>query len=116
MDAQEKALAAVIGRNICKYREQAGLTQAKLAEAVGVGNAFISRAERGEKLMKLITLHKIASVLKVSFDSLVYEEDNSKHIHNIQRLLADRPPEFVRGAEEIIRVCVKRFGDKDIER
>ena len=37
MDALEKELAAVIGRNICKYREQAGMTQAKLAEEVGIG-------------------------------------------------------------------------------
>ena len=113
MDALEKELAAVIGRNICKYREQAGMTQAKLAEEVGIGNAFVSRMERGDKLMKLITLYTVASALSVSFDSLVYEEDDSKSIRNIQRLLAGQSPAFVGWIEEIVRVSVKRFGEKD---
>lgn len=111
MNALEKELATVIGRNIFKYREQAGLTQAKLAEAVGVGSAFISRVERGQKLMKLITLYKIASELKVSLDSLIHEGTNNNHIQNIQRLLIGQSPEFVTGMEEMIRVCVKRFGE-----
>lgn len=113
MNAQEKELAAVIGRNIIKYRERAGLTQANLAESVGVGSAFISRVERGQKLMKLITLYKIVSVLKISSDALLYEEDDNKHMHNIQRLLSGQPSKVVIGIEETIRVCVKHFGERD---
>lgn len=116
MDEQSAELAKVIGQNICAYREKAGLTQEQLAEAIGVGNAFISRVERGQKLMKLTTLYKIASVLCVSFDTLVYKENNSQHMHNIQRLLTNQSSEFLGGIEDMIRVCVKRFGGKHTKR
>ena len=33
----------VIGKNIAKYRSAAGMTQAKLAECIGVSTPFISR-------------------------------------------------------------------------
>lgn len=110
MDAESRELAVVIGRNLHKYRTRAGLTQAELAEAVGVGNAFISRAERGEKLMKLKTLYSIANVLRIGCDALVYDENKSSHLRNIQRMLSDQSPEFISGMEELIRICVNRFG------
>lgn len=46
-------LTEIIGRNITKYRKQAGMTQAQLAELIGVSTAFISRVERGQKIMKV---------------------------------------------------------------
>ena len=49
-------LTNLIGRNICKYREKSGMTQAQLAEKIGVGTPYISRIERGEKSMKIYTL------------------------------------------------------------
>ena len=39
----ETDILRVIGENTRMYRERAGLTQADLAERVGVGTAFISR-------------------------------------------------------------------------
>lgn len=39
------ALIETIGKNVKKYQEKAHLTQAELAEFVGVENAFISRVE-----------------------------------------------------------------------
>ena len=44
-----KALEEIIGRNIARYREAAGLTQATLAEKIGISTAFVSRVERGQK-------------------------------------------------------------------
>ena len=41
-----------VARNIKKYRNEAGLTQAELAEAIGVSHEFIRRIEskKGKKL------------------------------------------------------------------
>lgn len=55
MDAE--TLQMVIGANIAKYREEKGLTQAKLAELIGVTPVFVSRVERGQKMMKVMTLY-----------------------------------------------------------
>ena len=32
-------LSVLIGENICKFREQQGMTQAQLAEKIGVGTS-----------------------------------------------------------------------------
>lgn len=47
----DKELLRVIGENVKKYREKANLTQAELAEKIGIGTASVSRIERGEKRM-----------------------------------------------------------------
>lgn len=107
-----KELAAIIGCNIHKYREAAGMTQAQLAEAVGVGNAFISRVERGNKLMKLEKLYMTAEVLGVSCDALPYAECEDIQIKNISRMLSGQSPVMILGVEQIVRVCVKYFKEK----
>ena len=43
-----------------------GMTQAELAEQVGVGTAFVSRVERGQKRMRLETMLAFADALHIS--------------------------------------------------
>jgi HTH-type transcriptional regulator / antitoxin HipB len=45
--------AASIGQAIRHYRKQAGLTQAELAEQVGVDRTYLSRLERGQETEQL---------------------------------------------------------------
>lgn len=69
-----KILEEIIGKNIARYREAAGLTQATLAEKIGISTAFVSRVERGQKKMKVETLYATAKVLNVSVDALLSTE------------------------------------------
>ena len=59
-------------RNIKKYRKEAGMTQAELAEAIGVSHEFIRRIEskKGKKTFSFQTLWNISKVLHVSLDQL----------------------------------------------
>ena len=59
-------------RNIKKYRKEAGMTQAELAEAIGVSHEFIRRIEskKGKKTFSFQTLWNISEVLHVSLDQL----------------------------------------------
>ena len=50
------SLEVTIGNNIAKYRNLANMTQEQLAEKIGVSTAFISRVERGQKMMKVRNL------------------------------------------------------------
>lgn len=111
MDKEQ--LAVLIGQNICKYREEAKLTQRDLAEKVGVGTAFISRIERGEKSMKLYTLYTIADVLGVTCDALLYPESASVHVSTIKQLLSGKPDLYVKGIEALIRACEDYFLAED---
>lgn len=105
-------LAQRVGRNIAKYRNKAGLTQAQLAEAVGVTPAFVSRVERGEKRMKLSTLITTAQVLQVSCDALLLDDLGNVQTCTLQRLLLGKSREYVEGIEEIVRICVEKFDTK----
>lgn len=108
----DPTLVAIIGQNVAKYRSQAGLTQAQLAEAVDVTPAFISLVERGQKMMKVTTLHAISQSLHVSCDALLSPEGPEAHRENILYMLSQQSPENICKIERVIRVCMEEFGAK----
>ena len=56
------------------YRKKSGITQAALAERVGIAQGFLSEIENGAKTGDVKTLRKLADTLKVSLDDLVVPE------------------------------------------
>lgn len=67
MNKYEINIYEQIARNIKKYRNLAGITQAELAERVGVSHEFIRRNEskKGRKSFSVDTLWKISIALDV---------------------------------------------------
>jgi transcriptional regulator with XRE-family HTH domain len=63
-------LAKRLGRRVHLFRKQNGLTQAALAEKAKISNEFMSGIERGAKLPSLLTLEKLATVLRVNLKDL----------------------------------------------
>jgi transcriptional regulator with XRE-family HTH domain len=63
-----------LGKSIQKRRKAAGLTQKKLAHAIGLkgsdAGAYISRVEAGKQEPRLATLRSLAKALKVSLTEL----------------------------------------------
>ena len=108
----ETQLEKTIGSNISRYRTELGLTQSQLAEKVGVSTAFISRVERGQKMMKVQTLYATAQALNVSCDALLREGGPETHLENIHRLLVDRPSGYLRGIEKLVMICMEEFEPK----
>ena len=108
-----KALEEIIGRNIARYREVAGLTQATLAEKIGISTAFVSRVERGQKKMKVETLYATAKALNVSVDALLSADGPTAQLANINQLLAGQSDEYLEGIERMIRVCIEEFEPKE---
>ena len=62
---QRNKLFTKIGRRLADLRKAAGLTQARLAEAVDLSNEAISRLERGVTMPSVETLVNIAEALSV---------------------------------------------------
>ena len=60
-----------IGARIRLARRDAGLTQEKLAEKIGVSPGFVSQLESGSRAPGLETLVKLSQTLHVSLDLLV---------------------------------------------
>jgi transcriptional regulator with XRE-family HTH domain len=63
-------------------RLEAGLTQAQLAQRLGVPQSFVSKYESGERRLDLIELREICKIFRISFLSLVKRFDD---LHNETR-------------------------------
>lgn len=59
-----------IGKRLKEYREKAGFTQEKLAEAVGCSSTYISVLERGGAFPRGDKLIILLNTLKTSADSI----------------------------------------------
>lgn len=53
------------------YRERAGFTQSKLADAIGVSQSAVAMWETGDRKPNIITLKQIASILSCTVDDLL---------------------------------------------
>ncbi len=67
MNKYEVNIYEQIARNIRKFRKELGITQAVLAERVGVSHEFIRRIEskKGAKTFSVETIWKISIALEV---------------------------------------------------
>ncbi len=67
MNKYEINIYEQIAKNIKKYRKQVGITQADLAERIGVSHEFIRRNEskKGVKSFSVDTLWKISVALDI---------------------------------------------------
>ena len=68
----------LLGKQIRKQRKLKKYTLEQLAEKLDVSTTFIGQIERAKGIPSLETLVKIANVLEVSVDSLVFEDLNTK--------------------------------------
>lgn len=85
MGAVEKRL----GRRVADHRKRAGLTQAQLAERVGVATETVSRLERGSAVPSLARLEDVASALGVGLSERFRNLDReSQKDRALGRLLA----------------------------
>jgi len=63
----------LVGGNVRRLRTMAGLTQAKLAEKMGVDRAYVSALELGERNPTIITLWHVSQALGVRIARLFVE-------------------------------------------
>ena len=76
MNKYEFNIYEQIAKNIKKYRNKAGITQAELAERIGVSHEFIRRNEsrKGKKSFSVDTVWKISVALDIE-PGLLFEID-----------------------------------------
>ncbi len=101
----KETLAVQMGQNIQHLRKARGLTQAQLAEKINVSTAFISRVERGDKLISVKTLSALVDTFHVSYDTIFREPSACTDIEAVRTLLEGRPPSYVAWAAKLLQVC-----------
>jgi transcriptional regulator with XRE-family HTH domain len=67
----------MVGRNVQRLRIAAGLSQAGLAERMGVDRAYVSGLELGQRNPTIVTLWHIAKALGVKL-RLFFEEEKPR--------------------------------------
>ena len=106
-----------IGQKIRKIRKARGLSQEKLAEKVGISTTHMSHIETANTKMSLPTFAKLASVLEVQTDKLLYDnrsENRNASIAYITELLDDCTIQQVKIIEDIVK-AVKESLNKNIK-
>jgi transcriptional regulator with XRE-family HTH domain len=61
---------------LSKYRQECGVTQAKLAEKLNRPQSYISKYESGERRLDVIEFLKIAKILKMDIPKFFKELDS----------------------------------------
>lgn len=75
LDKSEQ-LIQTIGQAIAKYRQASGLTQAQLAEILGISNDAVSRMERGKTIPTVLRLLELSEIFHCEVADLVTETSN----------------------------------------
>jgi transcriptional regulator with XRE-family HTH domain len=72
-EATHSDLPLRLGRNLATRRKALGLTQAGVAERLGVDTETLSRFERGKHVPSLLTLERLAAILSSTCAELLEE-------------------------------------------
>jgi transcriptional regulator with XRE-family HTH domain len=92
-----------IGKNIKILRQMQGVTQTKLAEAVGVAPAYISQIESMIRVPSVKVTHRIAEALGTTVGTLLGENTDAsteghlsklEQIHLLKRLVLELEAEL----------------------
>lgn len=101
-------LPARLGKNLAAARKRRGLTQAAVAERMGMETESISRFERGATLPSLATLEQLAAILDTTMAELLaeYPQEVYPQAQRITALLAGLPSDKRDEVADLVeRVC-----------
>lgn len=108
-------LQKIIGMNLLRIRTERRYTREQLAEKAGLSITFYANLESGKKMMSVVTLRKLADVLCVTTDSLLYAERSCSAADRIHASLRDAPEQTVLFAEKLVRLCTEEM-PRDVEK
>jgi transcriptional regulator with XRE-family HTH domain len=111
----EKRLATTVGEGARQARMRAGLTQADVAERIGVATEVYGRMERGKMLPSVPTLLRLSVVLRSGPDELMgmasrnSSPEESPWAHEVPAGLDDTPEmrRLLRGLRRLRRPQIK---------
>jgi transcriptional regulator with XRE-family HTH domain len=91
-----------IGANIRKYRKFVGITQERLAELAGLSGYFLGAVERGQAVISLAALDRLARALGVPVADLVAAQEEE----TMERLRQELEQHLQRASAEELRALL----------
>lgn len=105
----KKAINLEIGKRIKLARENAGLTQERFSELVGMGAKSISAIERGVVGVSIPTLQRICKILAISSDYILLENESGNDVQAVADRLRHLSPEQFAIANDILNKLIEGF-------
>lgn len=105
-------LSVEVGKRIRKRREELGLTREQMAERCDLSVTFCADIESGRKGMSAKSLYRMAQVLNLSSDYILFAEEVEINKTRVEAMLASLSKKDRELAESIIESFVKAVSDK----
>ena len=93
-----------IGIRISNARKVMGLTQAELAERIGVSEKYLSRIENGNQVPSITIVARICEVLQISADKLLSLPQSTYSSNEIENAITDFSTEEKKQIIEVIKI------------
>lgn len=103
---------AALGKRIKEKRISEKLTQEQLGEMCEFSAAYIGHIERGTRILSVDVLFKIAQVLNVSVDYLLFDSvENDNILSSIAPILKDSDKNKVNNFLKTVRVLAENIDE-----
>ena len=108
MDAQSNVDYKALGAKLKQKRLLLDLTQEKVAERLDLSESFYSRIERGDRVLSVETLVKVACFFDVSLDYLLLDSTQSgvgeKLLVEIEAIFRDKSPSQINFLLNLLKI------------
>lgn len=106
----------VLGERIREERKRIHLTQAQLANEVGISDTYVGAIERGERSLTLDTLVKLANRIGVTIDYLLtdfVDGSNESIIDEFKQIIDNQPLDRKVMALQVLRTIFGYFNNQN---
>ena len=101
------AMNEQIGARVTRIRVEKGMMSKDVAMRMNITESHYSRMEAGTNRWSLGTLFKVAQVLEVPADILLYDDENMGYLSEIMKLFRGKPVEEIQKVVEIAGIILR---------
>ena len=102
-------LSALVGRNIAERRKRLGMSQERLAEALDISGAAMSRIESGQATPRFTRLEDLANILQCEVADLFrnYDQSLGVRLETIEDMLKPLPADTQEDLVHLLMVAIQ---------
>ncbi len=106
---EKQKIDHLVGTNIKREREQAGYTQDRFSELVGIGPKSLSAVERGVVGVSLQTLLRMCRILHITPNALLSAHSRENQVQDLTEQLECLTPAQFAIARNVLTELMKAF-------